>query len=348
MALLGPTTVLAPETGRLAFAPEEGSRVTKTFEIAADFALDDLSLVVNGEDIGAMIGGLDLSGETLTAVSVTDVYGKTKNGRPLGLVRTFDSLSGSFEVSVMTEWGGEDQDVQSTSELEGATVRFDWNDDADEYEVAFDEKGGDEDLLEGLVEDMDLRAFLPPADVEEGDTWQVDLEALSTVIAPGGDLVLLPDDAEMDLDEMKELEDLFSGQFDDFGELLEGECTCVLSGIREEDGRKLAEIDIDLEVRADIDLSDMILQALELIGEELGEEAPEIDLETADLSIEIDGTGVLLWDLEAGRASSLDLTGEAIFSIDLSVSAEMDGEGGSAEFYAELSGQYRETVTIGE
>ena len=83
------------------------------------------------------------------------------------------------------------------------------------------------------------------------------------------------------------------------------------------------------------------------MADELGE-APEIDLETADLAIEIEGAGVLVWNLSAGRAQSLDMTGDLVMSLDLSVTAEMDGEGGSAEFYAEVSGQFQEIVTVTE
>ena len=41
---------------------------------------------------------------------------------------------------------------------------------------------------------MDLRAFLPEKSVSEGDSWSIDLDGLINVLAPGGNLKIVPED----------------------------------------------------------------------------------------------------------------------------------------------------------
>ena len=73
---------------------------------------------------------------------------------------------------------------------------FDWNADDSAYEASFaGDQGGDEDLLEGLEQDLDLSGFLPDKEVAEGDSWSLESATVRALLAPCGDVKLRPGDA---------------------------------------------------------------------------------------------------------------------------------------------------------
>ena len=63
-----------------------------------------------------------------------------------------------------------------------------WDDEEQTYYSEFDGDDADESLLEGLLEDIDLRAFLPTEEVDVDDEWEVDTSTLGPVLLPGGAL----------------------------------------------------------------------------------------------------------------------------------------------------------------
>src|SRR5262245_51436154 len=111
---------------KIAFHPEAGSSVTKSFTTGGDYELDELSLLVNGEDMTANLPQFEVNVKAENKVEVTDAYKAVADGRPTELLRTFDALSGSvhFEISMP---GADVPEVQSSSPLEGKTVAFKWN-----------------------------------------------------------------------------------------------------------------------------------------------------------------------------------------------------------------------------
>lgn len=336
----------APPLDQPAFSPAEGARLTKTFVVGGDFSLDEFSAIVDGQDIGAMLGSMEMSLEVQNTVTVTDTYVSSDGGRPEKLERTFDSLEGLTTVALTTDFGGEDQDMSSESELEGITVVFTWNDEEGEYEVEIEGEDDDEELLDGLVEDMDLRVFLPPGEVSVDDTWDVDLELLGDVAFPGGNLKILPEDLDEGGEDMDVFDEIFGEDFGEYlSELLEGTCVCTYKGVSEEEG--LAEINVAIEIGSAADLTDMLTQILESVADEVGEEIP-FSIELADLNLDFEGEGVLMWDLENGRISSFELNADMIVAADLGVSGDMDGASQSAELSMEMSGTYEYTVETEE
>ena len=107
--------------------------------------------------------------KTSHTLEVSDRYEAVGEGRPTKLKRSFDKIGTSTHVSVSNPViGDKETDIPATSELEGVTVLFSWNDSAGEYDVAFaDGADGDEELLENLTEDLDLRGFLPDKEVSD-------------------------------------------------------------------------------------------------------------------------------------------------------------------------------------
>jgi hypothetical protein len=230
-------------------------------------------------------------------------------------------------------------EMDSVSELEGQTVVFRWNADKGEYERAFESGEGDAELLDGLEEDMDLRVFLPDGEVDVGDTWTVPLAELRVLVMPGGDLGFRPTDMAVDEGAMEKFEELFGGFGERMAELLEGDCTCTFKGTRDEGGTKVAEIEIDLGIATTLDLSEMLDQLIRTALEEGGAgDMVQFSIDGADLNIDFDGAGTLLWDLAAGRAHGFSLSGDATIGIDMVVGVEAEGESQDVDASLEFSG----------
>lgn len=340
----------APPAGeKIAFHPELGSSVQKIFTIKGDFELDQLSLVADGQDMADMLG-LELNMKTEAKYTVTDVIEALDPGRPKKLTRTFDDLEQLMQFTVSMQMGGgepQDEEVVLSSELEGQTVVFAWNAEKEGFDVTFQDSEGDPSVLEGLIEDMDLRVFLPDHDVAEKETWKVELANLESIATPGGDLRLTPEDAELDESDFDFLEEIGKDFQDKLEDLFEGECTCTFTGIREEDGQRLGEIGIKMEVASTLDLTQILTETITKLAEHEGE-MPEFSIDTADLNLDFDGEGILLWDMEGGRAHSFTLSGDAQIAFDISASVEAEGESHAFEASLEMSGGYEQALETGE
>ncbi len=333
---------------KLLFQPQAGSSLTKSYTIAGEFALDEISLIVDGQDIGGMLGQIEVNAKQESRIEITDSYETVADGRPTELLRTFEALSGTM-VMEMTPAQAEMPEVSSVSMLEGKTVAFRWNEEQQEYERSYHESSGDEELLEGLEEDMDLRVFLPTAEVSTDDTWSIELADLKSIAMPGGNLQMLPEDMEIDEEAMKTFGEIFNGFGETFSDLLEGSCTCTFKGTREEGGVRVAEIAIELEVATTLDLSEFLDKAFRAGIEQSGVgDKVNFTLDTADFNLDFEGTGTLLWNLAAGRMHSFQLAGDASMDIDLAVSVEAEGESHELDASLELVGSMREEVVTKE
>lgn len=321
---------------KVAFAPAEGSVVTKTFESVVELTLDQMSMTLNGGE-SPMMPDMDMSMTSKLKVMVTDEYVALRENAPKTLRRTFDELANSMSMSMQVEMMGNsnnsDKTVDSESELEGKTVVFTWNEDEGKYTKRFDPEGDDAEQLEGVLEDMDLRALLPKGEVAEGDTWNIDVKGLLPILSPGGDLKLLP----------TETGDMMDGGMpgvgsmsDWIGELLEGEATGTFSGMREIDGVNVAVIKIEVDIESARDMTEIVLAALE--DAEMPPEM-QMEFEHVDVEFELEGEGELLWDPAAGRARSFHMSGPTGVTMDMGMSIEVPGQGNMAiEQVMEMTG----------
>ena len=320
---------LKPLADSVLFQPEDGSSASKEYSINAAFSLGDFSAMVDGADMSEGVpGDFEMTGEIL--MSVTDQYVSSLSGRPVELIRTFDSLSMTWETP---DDSGEDEDI---GDLEGKSVLFKWNAEDEDYDKAFHECEGDEDDLEDLTPEIDIQALLPDGDVSEGDTWTLESSDLSTLMVFGSDM------SEIDMSDLgdgDEIEELFSTEINpQLTELIDTfEAQCEYTGTRDLDGKTLGVIAVTLRGEGDVDLTGVISGLAE--SQIPAEVEIELSIDEAAITIVLEGEGELLWDIEAGLFHSYDLTAEVELLADVALSVNAQGEDHDLEASAEVLGE---------
>ncbi|MCP3917572.1 MAG: hypothetical protein GY711_18665 [bacterium] len=331
-----------PKAASVKFSPADGSTLTKTFTNTVKFGLDDMSMLMNGEE-NPMMPQMEMDMTMTHIVTVSDEYVSVKDGRPAKLKRSYDTISQDMEVDMTVEAMGQTNDETATgsgsSELEGKTITFAWDGDADEYKLSFGDDEGDDELLENLIEDMDLRGLLPEDEVSEGDSWDIELSGLVDILAPGGDLKI---DIEMDGQEMGGGPDptMMADMREMLADMLEGEATAKFAETREVDGAEVAVIELSIEIDTARDMSD-------LIEEMIAEEAPEgvdMNIDRVDVEFALETKGQMLWNIKAGVIHSLELEGEAAVAMDMEMGMDMGGQEMSFEMSMDMSGTMKTTV----
>ncbi len=330
------------EAAKIEFAPKAGSSLTKTFVSTTTMEMDDMAMTMNGEP-SPMMPDIEMSIEMVATTTVTDEYIALAAGQPKKLSRTYDAIGSELEMDVVMNMMGEEESQSpsgsGSSELEGSTVIFSWNDEDSEYELSFPEgEEGDADLLEGLSEDMDFRALLPDGELAEGESYEIDLMGLVDVMAPGGDLKV-----EMEVDGAQAgmgpdpamMSDL--SQF--FGDAVEGSATGKFLEMRDVDGTNVAVIEIEVEIAASADMSEM---AAETMG---AEELPaEMTVDRMDLTMNLEGTGELFWNVEAGHIHSMTFQADLDIGMDMAMGMDMGGQSMDLGMEMAMSGSVKSSL----
>ncbi|MCA8979365.1 MAG: hypothetical protein H6831_13285 [Planctomycetes bacterium] len=320
---------------KLAFAPADGSTLDRELSMEVSLYVEDLSMIVDGQDMGGMMmGELDEALTMSAVIKVTDEFVKTAGGKHVELLRTYNELSAE---------GGTESDREAADgfdALEDSTIQFKWDEEEGVYKKSYHESEGDEDLLENLEVDMDFTALLPDGEVSEGDTWEMDGSEALSLFAPGG----FPqgggeqDDEVMEL-VSQELESQFDEAFEDFT------IECTYKGLREDGDASFGEIAFEFEGEGAIDLSELLMSMIDLQAE--GAEV-EIDADiTAGLDLSFKGTGTLLWDPATGHLHSYEMSCEMTLLADVDASIDVMGQSQQFEASAELSGTGAWTMTTG-
>jgi len=338
-AVCAPVLLAAALPGsKVKFAPTEGSSVTKTFENKAEFSLDHMSSSINGQENPAM-PSMTMNFTTNQKIVVTDEYAANRDGAPKKLKRRFDDIGSdvtmSMKIEVMGESHDQDKTSKSKSQLAGKTVLFTWDGDAKDYKKAFDPASENADLLKGLKEDMDLRALLPENEVKEGDEWDVNVKSLASVLGPGGDLSLVPEDKDTNGMDMG-MSGGMGSMSEMLGEMLEGDAKAKFTGLRDVGGAKMAVIKLTMKIASSKDMTDIVKEAMK--KQKLPAEM-EMKFDHMDIDLKIDGEGELVWDMAAGHAHSFEMSGPVHVNMDMSMKIKPPGQGDmSVEQRMELSG----------
>lgn len=310
----------APLASDLYYQPADGTTLERNTALSFVIDLDDFEANMMGqtmdpEDMGGDMS--DMSGEVEIEFTVVDEVVKATRGRALELVREYAEMLVDGEEP---EGGDEDGPEK---------VKFVWNEEAGEYrkEILDEESSEDKEaMLPALMEDMDLRMFLPDGDVDEGDTWNVSLGSQGFVglFMPGVSVdgiseIILAKAAE----EEPQAGEMIRGFMAPIEEQLSDlEMLVTYAGETELDGAKVAQLDMSMELAVDLDLSDKIIEAIEASGEEV----PPMDL-TVNLSIGAEAAGPMFWSLDGKHLHSCSMEGEFEFEIQFDVLVEMEGMG---------------------
>jgi hypothetical protein len=332
-----------PLVSTLGFAPEEGSELIKTFKLSFELTLDSMEMLMNDEP-SPMAPEIESASSETHQIVVRDRYVSVSEGAPTELHRTFvemtKAVGNDMEMSMAGQDMSADLHASGTCGLVGKTVIFKREEGGEDYEKSFGEEGGDEELLAGLVEDMDLRALLPSGEVEEGDRWDIDLDELANILYAGGAMAW-----EMESDG----DDPPAGVPDpahdpDSRELLgefEGDATATFEGMREVDGRSLAVVSLAVDVHSEVDAAELYQDVLERSSQ------PGIEIEIDSITIQyvFEGGGEMFWDMEAGHIVSLQLEGELANEHDQHLSIDAGGQSIKIQQRSETSGTLKLAVT---
>jgi hypothetical protein len=340
VALLVPTLLGSHlPADRVRFAPSEGSSVTKTFVNKAELTLQSMNVTMNGQDLPTK-PEMEMTINSDQKVVVTDQYVANRDGAPKKLKRSFDELGNTVSVAMKMAMMGQsqnkDQNMTGESELQGKKVVFTWDDDKGAYSKAFDPALDKDGLLKDLEEDMDLRVLLPTHEVKTGDSWDIDdVKTLASVLAPGGNLSILPKDMSSDdmamsgMPGMGSMGDWLRGS-------LEGSAKATFTGVSEVDGAKVAKIKIEAKITVSKDMTDLVQEAMKKA--KLPPEAQNMSFDHMDIDYKLEADGELQWDLGAGRMHSFEMTGPSKVNMDMAMKIEAQGQKMNIGYTMELAG----------
>jgi hypothetical protein len=267
----------------LAWSPAEESVLVRTFDAEASNRLAAITYHIGDQDFEEE-NLPEYRMEFQEHVVVRDELAAAGEGRPRVLVRRFEELT----QETSTTFGEDEQTSSASSPLVERSVRFTWNEEDERYEVEAADDGELEDEVAALLEeDMDLRLVLPPGEVEVDDEWELDARLYLAFMWPSGLVEWRDEDQEGDTS----VEDRARNR--QTIENLAGEGRARLLELRDEDGRTLAVIEVELDVET----------SLEFEVEEVGTITTRIAREVA---------GQILWDVAAGYAVSAELEGEGV------------------------------------
>ena len=299
--LLPVSAALVPTGASIRFAPEAGLSLTKTFVQSSDASLESVELHM-GDETHEVDDVPEITIHSVETIVFDDTYDRVGDGRPAQLTRTYSELGRTREQT--TPDG--DETSEESSELADHTVVYKWDGDEETFTAAFAEDSqGDENLLAPTWCEADMLGFLPVGEVEEGDTWSVDVDAWRHVLEPGGDLSFLNKEGESNSDEIDQ----------DISDSLDGEIECEFQGFREEDDVRLAVIAVTIDLTGTGDTE----EALEIDDNEQVSGGVQHRIVTIETELE----GELLWDVAAGHMASFHVVGESSVEMDEGVKLEL-------------------------
>ena len=311
----------------LAFRPALDRALTKEFSTLAELVLTEAEVLMNGAetDPASMgLGELEISmGVDLRCV---DNIEELADGRPARLVRDYEKLAAWF-----VEPGGEES-RKSAENLEGRSVRFDWNAESETYARSY--VGSDPDTGEALeiwAEDLDLRSLLPGREVGPGATWEISGAELFGLLVPGPDVrfglnrdgVFDDDFPQPILAALRELMETTTAQ-------------CRYAG-RAEGQSALGIIEVRASLNKTVQLEPHDLQM------NAGGNQPDTSDIQLELALELEGR--CTWNIEEGRFASFSILGAGEVLLDLAVTFEEMGMSIDAAVALELNLEHEAQAT---
>ena len=310
-----------------------GDEITRSFHYSSELVLEEMTMLVDGEEMPAM-GDMEQEITSELELVVRDAIEEVEDERTTRFTRTYEKISSGRSFYMTDPMGGEhDQETTMASDLEGRDVLF--TDEEGELSPSFPEgDDADEKLLEGLTALLDLEGLLPESSVAEEDTWNVDPEVIVALANPGGNLHL---HAEGGDDPGFMAHDDPSKLGEDATET-DGEVVATYVGIREEDGLRLAAVEISVELSTLVDMT----EAMKSMDDSPPDDVPEgmvmPEIESFEQETSREGEGLVLWNMERGTLHSFELTCEVTETQTISMVMSMGDVEQAMEQITVLSG----------
>lgn len=247
-----------------------------------------------------------------TALRIVDEVFEASNGRPTRFHRLVTEASVHVDMRLQPAAGTPRTLVlDGTSLITGAGILFTYLPTRDEYGRMYDGIESSEEFLPSLFTDIDLACLLPSAPVEVGAKWTIEPPRLVEVFAYGG---LVPmrfaPNADPQLTRTTTM-----GLAGPLYEIFGGEGAGVVSAELVAVEAGIARVALRVDVRFDRDQTERSREKLTAV-----ERYDGLGIERARVVWAFRGEGELRWDVTAGRAVALSLSGaeEVEMSLDLS------------------------------
>jgi hypothetical protein len=306
LILLGAGTPGAvPESLRFTVSP--GTVLQKNLSVKHELALDG---VLHSRDGGAPIRQ-DSTGWVSSWFKITcnDTYLSVADGRPLHLQRTFTDLGagGNLTINRSAQAKKFEDRAVLTSPMRGRTIDFNWIEEEKDWSRAWVRDDAEEFWLAELRGDMDGLGLLPAGEVEIGAEWEVPIDVVRSLLAPGGNSLITPRTTNIF---GRTIEAGVGGDMSEvLGPELAGRLLVRFEGTRETDGHRLGVLKLTIEsLHSVVDRTDLWRTA-----------APEDErrepakLVATLITYTLDATGEALWNLGDGHLHSVELAGNETF-----------------------------------
>jgi hypothetical protein len=295
--LLGASVGSWPDASveELSWHPAAGTKLQREIVTSHFLTAAKQKITEGGEET---ISQRRLELKSVQRLKVTDVLLAVEGGRPTKLHRLYEDSS--FEANIESSAGMKrtrDEKLKGAGSVVGSGVVFTWVPEDAEYGRYYDRNTGIEEVLPGLIEDLDMRELVPGREVKLSDTWELEPGVLKGVFHCGGDVVF--DLAGGTGSEMLRMMRLGVGLDLDqvFGGSEEGRVTATLVAItEEEDGLRLAEVRLDFDVLLERDLKERAQAGTSLTEARMG-----LYVDSTVVTMKLEGSGVIRWNLDAGR-----------------------------------------------
>lgn len=289
-------SVSAAHKEAIVFRAEPKTEVIRSIDIAANFSLVATLTVIDGQEQEHAPETEAIRFSRSVNCAVQDLFQLVDSqGQPRRLQRTIETHETIESVEIEGDQEGSHTD-SSHGEMEGRSVLFEWNHENGKFDVSFvDGYAGDQELLVGLEEDMDLRILLPGEARSIGEKWKIQTD--KDLLSMGGKLGLgyyLPVEADA-------VNQLASNR--------KTGITAILDHI-DGDGRRVAAINLSVQSSSFSEWTHA--------GGDMQEFSKRLD-ESTSL------TGVLRWDLDRCHPLSLSLGGKV--SLEIKTQSEYEDDG---------------------
>lgn len=248
---------------------------------------------------------------TFFKLTVDDTLGEVAGGLPRTLRRRWVDVGAQGTLSLNAAAGRpkfEDRAVLS-SPLRERSVDFTWIEAEADWSRLWVRDDAEEFWLADMRGDMDGLGLLPAGAVSPGAQWELSMETVRQMLAPGGNHLITPRTTNI---YGRTIEVGVGGDYAEvLGPELAGSARATFSGLREFDGERLAVLELSIEgLRSIADRTD--LWRLSAPPEERNEVA---HLVSALLEYGLDARGEALWNLARGHLHSVELAGEEVYML---------------------------------